>query len=332
MVERIVDDIYTFPIDLPENPLKWLNCYVVKSETGRSLLIDTGFNRPECLEALLAGMQELELNPETTDVFFTHLHADHTGNAAALQKMGCRLFMGGIDAAICSGPQKNSFAQLQQRALTEGMTEDLLKLIFDHNPAAIFASPPYDVITLEEGATLSYGGHTFECIHTPGHTPGHMCLYDRAHKLMFLGDHVLFDITPNICAWAGVEDSLGAYLDSLRKIAAYDIEIALPAHRHTGNVSVQERADTLIQHHMARLAETERIIADAAGLNAYQIAGRMKWRIRAENWDTFPPGQKWFAFGEALAHLDYLVLHGRAVRSADSKGNIVYALGQEAAG
>ena len=51
---------------------------------------------------------------------------------------------------------------------------------------------------LENGDTLSYGGYTLECILTPGHSPGHMCLYIRELKQMFLGDHVLFDITPNI--------------------------------------------------------------------------------------------------------------------------------------
>ena len=43
-IEKVADNIYTFPIVLPNNPLKWLNCYVVRSD-GRNLLIVTGVPR-----------------------------------------------------------------------------------------------------------------------------------------------------------------------------------------------------------------------------------------------------------------------------------------------
>ena len=66
--EKVADNIYTFPIVLPNNPLKWLNCYVVRSD-GRNLLIDTGFNRPECREALLDGTSSA--SPRTTPTFLS---------------------------------------------------------------------------------------------------------------------------------------------------------------------------------------------------------------------------------------------------------------------
>jgi glyoxylase-like metal-dependent hydrolase (beta-lactamase superfamily II) len=90
---------------------------------------------------------------------------------------------------------------------------------------------------VDEGDVLSYGGYDFEAISTPGHTPGQMCLYDAKSRVMILGDHVLFDITPNIVSWETMEDSLGTYLESLRKIAAYDVEVPPrpPDHaRHDG--------------------------------------------------------------------------------------------------
>lgn len=51
---------------------------------------------------------------------------------------------------------------------------------------------------------------------------------------MLLGDHVLFDITPNITDWWDVPDSLGDYLRSLDKIAAYPVTLPLPGHREAG--------------------------------------------------------------------------------------------------
>lgn len=98
MVKEIINGIYSFEVVLPENPLKWLNCYVIKgSNGGRDLLVDCGFRRQECIDSLLCGMEELELEFKNTDVLFTHLHTDHTGNADILQSLGCRLMMGEID-------------------------------------------------------------------------------------------------------------------------------------------------------------------------------------------------------------------------------------------
>ena len=73
--------------------------------------------------------------------------------------------------------------------------------------------------------------------------------------------------------------------------------------------------DQLLAHHEARLCEAEDIIRRSPGVNAYDVAGRMRWKIKASCWDDFPPGQKWFAFGETLAHLDRLVASGRLERT-----------------
>ena len=55
-------DIYNLYVPLPDNPLKNLNCYIIKTD-DRSLVIDTGFNRPECLEAMTEGLKELDIDP-----------------------------------------------------------------------------------------------------------------------------------------------------------------------------------------------------------------------------------------------------------------------------
>lgn len=322
MPEQIYKNIWSFPIALPDNPLKWLNCYVIKGAPGeRNLLIDTGFNRPECLAALKSGMAELRLDPAYTDVFLTHAHSDHTGNAAALKAMGCRLYMSKTDLGVL---HRYSWPERKQRMLAEGMPQNVLDTVFANNPAVMYAPEYFDAEALGEGDVLRCGGYELECIYTPGHTPGHMCLYSREHKLIFLGDHILFTITPNISFWVEAEDSLGDYLNSLDKIMTYDVEIALPGHRQRGNVTMRERAQELKEHHAARLDEVVHIVRSEPELCAYDIAGRMTWRIRANSWDEFPSGQKWFAVGEALTHLDYLVKHGRLQRYTDENGLIRY--------
>ena len=73
-----------------------------------------------------------------------------------------------------------------------------------------------------------------------------------------------------------------------------------------------------------RAAETLAIVRREGGLNAYQVASRMTWDIRADSWADFPLNQKWFATGEALAHLEYLVEEGAIVRALDQEGMARY--------
>ena len=82
MLKKIYENPNIFQIDvpLPDNPLKNLNCYIIQ-DTGETLILDTGFNRVECEEALLAGLAELDADWNKTEMFLTHLHSDHTGLA-----------------------------------------------------------------------------------------------------------------------------------------------------------------------------------------------------------------------------------------------------------
>jgi glyoxylase-like metal-dependent hydrolase (beta-lactamase superfamily II) len=317
VVTHIKDNIYRIEVVLPENPLKLLNSYFIQGAPGeKNLLIDTGFRRPECWDALSAGLEELHARPEETDVFLTHLHSDHTGNAPRLQKLGSRVLMGRIDNALM---HKDTWKQQMARAVTEGFDPEELDRVFLHNPAVIYSPEPFEPEDLDEGDVLCYGGRRLECVHTPGHTRGHMCLYDREDRLMFLGDCVLFDITPNIIGWHEGTDPLHRYIETLRKVAEFDVVTPLPGHRTTGGWTMRDRALFLIDHHDVRLKEVVNIIDREPGLNAYEISARMNWQIRTKDWEHFPPGQKWFAVGECLAHLEFLMVEGMAERYIDSE-------------
>ena len=89
-------DIFKIYVPLPDNPLKNLNCYVLKAE-NENLIIDTGFNRPECLEALKEGLAELNVDIEKSSLFLTHLHSDHTGLAGEIMNENSTIYMSEID-------------------------------------------------------------------------------------------------------------------------------------------------------------------------------------------------------------------------------------------
>ena len=311
--QEIRKGLWTFQIEMPDNPLKWLNCYVVKGENGgRNLLVDTGFSTRPCRASLLEGIEALGLDMKNTDVFLTHHHADHTGNASLLESMGASLYMSHDEYLVWKFAHAKECEEFYRSMLSEGAPFDVAFHFNKEENRLSDDTLPQNCNLLNAGDVLSYGDYSFECIYTRGHTPGHMCLYDREKKIIILGDHVLFNITPNIGATPMMVNCLEVYMKNLRKMKELPVELALPAHRQQGEVSLAERADTLISHHERRLAEMERILADAEdGLTAYELARRSRWKIRAASWEEFPNAQKWFALQETLAHLVYLVDFGR---------------------
>lgn len=319
MIQQITSNIYEIKVRLAGNPLRDLNSYVILSD-DRNLLIDTGFNTEECLADLQAGIAELGLDMTKTDLFITHLHSDHCGLVSKIVTPETNVYMGSVDKGVLVNSLTNSAAHWHyytSRFLEEGYPPDMLREAASSNAAKRFTDTRLvDFIEVSEGSEIRVGDMVFTCIDTPGHSPGHLCLYNKEQGILFLGDHVLFDITPNISIWYMLENPLKKYLESLDKIYNYDVKLPLPAHRSPG-ASLKTRIDELKKHHKIRLDEARKIVEDNPGIKGYDVAARMTWSIRAKDWDDFPPPQKWFAVGEALSHLDYLVADGSLIHKED---------------
>lgn len=106
-----------------------------------------------------------------------------------------------------------------------------------------------------------------------------------------------------------MKKALQRYLESLKKVKNLPVSQALPAHRE-GDTSVASRIDELLAHHDRRLREVLRLAAEYPHSTAYEIAPHMTWSMRGKPWRDFPPTQKWFALGETLSHIEYLVDRG----------------------
>lgn len=314
-------EIYRMLIPLPENPLKTLNSYLIKSE-NRNLLIDTGFNRPECHEALIENLKELNVDMEKTDIFLTHLHFDHTGLINKIAHKNSKAYIGKIDYEyMFENLEGFNWEESEKRFASEGFPYEIIERLRDTNQAKIFAPDGmFESILVEDGYKFNVDKLEFTVILTSGHTPGHTCLYLEKEKLLFSGDHILFDITPNITSWLRVKDSLRNYIESLEKIKKLEITKTFPGHRATSD-NVYSRIDEIIEHHKSRLTDTLEVIKEKSakeGLTAYEIASFMKWNMRGKSWTEFPDNQKWFAVGETLSHLDYLFNENKIEKFKDN--------------
>ena len=310
MSEQLAENLWRLEIPLEGNPLKDLNSYLLTGE--RNLLIDTGFNQKSCKTAMVKQLRELKVDLNKTDIFLTHVHYDHSGLSTFLHRPGCKIYISKIDGKIMAETRSEAvWRKRYERCIQNGFVEEETQLLWGSNPSQNRGPEPFEDYTyLQDGDVLEYAGVKLTCIATPGHTPGHLCLYNKENKWLFSGDHVLFRISPNICAWRNVEDSLSDYLASLQKISSLEVTGLFPGHRLLeGNL--QERIKELQQHHAKRLQETLSAVKSNPGLTPYDIAGKMHWNIRARSWEDFPVNQKYFATGETVAHLDYLRVRGK---------------------
>ncbi|HZK01385.1 MAG TPA: MBL fold metallo-hydrolase, partial [Anaerovoracaceae bacterium] len=247
----------------------------------------------------------LNVSMDNTDIFITHLHSDHSGLAPTIMTDNTRVYCSQKDGEILSICGTDYY----WNDLAKSFIETGLKLSL-HD--AINAHPGYkfrpkglvNYTFVKDGDVLSVGDYNFKCIETPGHTPGHMCLYDEKEKIFFSGDHILGDITPVICIERGFDMPLTRYLESLKKVEKLDIETVLVGHRNM-LADIYQRIKELQQHHKDRLNEVFDILKKGPA-DAYEAAQSMSWDISCDTWDEFPPAQKWFATGEAFAHLQHL--------------------------
>ena len=137
MIEEILPNLYRIEIPLPKNPLKALNSYVIKA-SERNLIVDTGWDQDECMNAMQAGLKELGVDIRKTDFFITHLHSDHLGLVSTLASDTSKIYFNKPDAdRFNSGVPLDDFANF---ARLNGIPEDELQAALHSHPGFKYRS------------------------------------------------------------------------------------------------------------------------------------------------------------------------------------------------
>jgi len=283
--------------------LREVNVYLLRTSENGYTLIDTGYHAQDCFDTLEASLQHLRVHwTDIRQVVLTHMHPDHMGNAHRILELtqgGASLTMHHREEAhlrqIAEAGRPPWFEAMMRLAGTPPELEQEVYAAFTYIRNHTRALIPQ---------TLWRGGEMledrFEVVHTPGHSPGHVCLFERPAGLLLSGDHMLPGITPNI-GWLPDEDPLGDYLASLGKVAPFEVETVMPAH---GKPFAEHRGwlEDTARHHEERCAEIRRFLADTPA-SAHEIVGRIWTRKLA-------PFHYQFAVSEILAHLEYMSRRG----------------------
>src|SRR6185369_3391296 len=157
-----------------------------------------------------------------------------------------------------------------------------------------------------DGDEIGIGARTWRVVVGSGHSPEHACLVDFEGKLMIAGDQVLPRITSNVSLSLSEPeaDPLGEWLASIAKLKQLpDDLLVLPSHGEPF-FGLHARLDALAQGHRGRLdALHEHLSEPRRAIDCFiTLFGRQ-----------IDDGSLGLATGEAMAHLRYLEVEGRAV-------------------
>jgi len=316
MIERILPDLYRIEVPLPHNPLRAVNSYVIRSR-DRNLIIDTGFNLRECLDAMMSGLNGLGVDLGRTDFFITHMHADHLDLVSSLATNSSVVCLNRLDVEFVKsrGQWEN---RMHDSAQSAGFPENELQEVIETYSGRDYDKWGFqDFTPLGDDDAISIDEFQFRCVETPGHSKGHMCLYESEKRILISGDHILGQISPNISLWNYDWNPLDEYLKSLDKVNKLDVKLVLPGHRdHFRNCSA--RIQELKDHHEVRAKEILSVLKRGS-MDAFQTASLMTWDMKFGSWDLVPSQQKLFATTEALSHLKYLEERGLVRKEMDGQ-------------
>ena len=323
---ELAPGIYKIKVPIPNNPLENLNCYLIKGKDGW-VMIDTGWYTPETFSSLKKSLKKLGIAlSDIATIVITHIHPDHFGLVGRIRQISpaTKVITHKFEAELIES-RYIKFHDLRQSMefvlRRHGVPPSKIsELKSSSMPAMEFVSITFPDSTLYGGETISTGVYDLEVIWTPGHSIGHICLYEPKNKLLFSGDHVLPKITPSVVYHIqSGDDPLGDYLNALHKIENLPVDKILPAHERIFT-NIRRRVTEIVEHHENRNREIRHAISNGYH-SAWEISSQISWNVQDSKWTSLSPLTKRLAVMETVAHLEYMCWRGKVKRMV--KKNLV---------
>jgi len=315
-VEKVRPGLWSIPVPLPHNPLRYVLVYALECDGGIAL-VDAGWNTEEAWDVLRAGLEQIGAGlDQVKAVLVTHIHPDHYGLAGRIREAsGAWVGLHPADAAVLPGRYEDVDELLiRMSALLRACGVPAVELE-ELSSASMMIRQLVQITQpdrlIDDGDLVPLGGRELRAVWTPGHSPGHLCFYDAQERLLLAGDHVLPRISPNISVHSQQRPNpLAEFMDALRKVRALDVDEVLPAHEYRFR-NLASRVDDLLAHHAARLDAIDEMVAATPGITCWELTVALPW---SRPWADIPPFMRRAANGETLAHLMVLLAAGRVAR------------------
>jgi glyoxylase-like metal-dependent hydrolase (beta-lactamase superfamily II) len=315
-VTEVAPGVLRMQLPIQFTGLGHVNCYALEDERGFAL-VDPGLPGPEPWDGLIdrLGRAGIPLARVHT-IVITHSHPDHFGGAARLRDetgadilthRSFKLWWETLDDLDDTPSEALDMPDDWARPTPWGGE---FRPPTDETMSAMRAEMRSNVHTprptrrVEDGEIVKLAGREWMSLHTPGHTPDHLCLYDPIHGVVLSGDHVLPTITPHIGGIGGfTEDPLAEFFGSLERMSALPyVSVALPAHGHPFH-DLAKRVTEIEEHHTDRLGRLK-TASEELGRPA-PVHELMEHLFAPRAWGSM-------AESETYAHLEHLRLQGNA--------------------
>jgi glyoxylase-like metal-dependent hydrolase (beta-lactamase superfamily II) len=254
-------------------------------------------------------------------LIITHAHIDHYGIAGeVVRRSGAELWMHAqtdLDRAKYAHPDsavdRRTLMLADHGLLGETLTAAATGL---RDWIPVMPSIGQPTARVHGGEKFEAGGRSWEILHTPGHSPGHICIWSADDRLLCSGDHLLKSISPPVTFERGFEpDPMGSYLESLRLVEQLEPALVLPGHGETFTDGAA-RAATIAEGKRRRLG---RVLA------SIESSRRTVTELATDLYPRPLKGaQLHFVMAEILAYLAYLEARGQAERVRASEGVFVW--------
>jgi len=310
--------------------LAFINVWAI-AEDGGWAIADTGIGGAQTVQAWRDAFKGPLGGKRATRVFATHMHPDHIGMAGWLtRKYSCRLWITRLEFLTCRSLAADTGRPAPEDGIrfyrAAGWDEEQLETYrarFGFFGKSLHALPD-SFHRLHDGDEVRIGDHMWRVVVGSGHSPEHGCFYCPDLKLLISGDQVLPKISSNVAVFPTEPDGdpLDEWLTSLARIKTLvpDDVLVLPAHNDTFH-GLHAQIDHLIAGHEEGLARLRALLAEPK--RVVDVFPALFRRPIDDN-------NLGLATGESLAHLNYLLARGQAVRSRDEHGVDWYRAGATA--
>lgn len=313
--------IYWIRLPIPFE-LNHINVWLLEDNDGYTL-VDTGISSKKTCAAWDRIFKDVIKEKSINRIIVTHFHPDHFGLVHWLCERTNAAYFASEETIervnFLLGMQNKNHLETrmsfyQQHQITDiDFFEDFLK---GSLYAAVVSGRPENNNIVSDGECLSIGEHEWQAIMTYGHAPGHINLYCKELNMLISGDQVLPTITSNVSVHADQpeENPLQDYLASFLKMEFLPSDtLVLPSH---GKVfeGLHQRIKEVVDHHGDKLEEVYSICERAH--SASELLPKL-FRRKLEGINSV------LAFGETLAHLNYLCKQERLQRNLQ-KGKYIF--------
>lgn len=318
---EIAEGVLWARLPLPFSGLDHVNVYALADDGGWTI-IDTGV-RSNKGKTIWQGLLDGPLGGKPIRrVIVTHHHPDHIGLAG--------WFVARFDVPLLTSRTAFFLARMLQLDhwevpppeaerfyLSAGYDEAAMAAYRQRAPFNFSVSVeklPLGFTRLQAGERLRIGGAEWQVMQGDGHAPEHLVFYRAADRVLLSGDQVLPGISSNLGAYPTepLADTVGDWVRSCAQLrdSLPDDVLVLPGHREPFR-GLHFRLNQLIDNHEAALLRLEAWLSEPRTV-VECFPAIYKRPIGDE--------EVGLATVEALAHLNYLLLRGRATRTMNDRG------------